>query len=259
LINKEDLYFISESPCGEPPSIPNAYIVNATSSYAQYACFERYILKESVSTIECKQGRWQTIRPQCIEAMCRHPTMDGFNGYVSNSRSIFLSGEGTGLTCNSSTRFDLIPMTDYIICDNHGIWKPTIPKCYGTFFSSSLLCNFLRLAKCRLPDLGRGLIGYYMDDNTNEWHGKELQPGAYIRHGYSVKYQCQCPSKSRDNCSLIKPGYMQCVDGQWTNNGPHCQEGICFIFLFFFLLILLHKRNVREVSNFIRSSLCIIG
>jgi len=63
--------------------------------------------------------------------MCRHPIIDGFNGQVLNSRSIFLSGESTGLTCNSSTRFDLIPMIDYIICDNHGIWKPTLPKCYG--------------------------------------------------------------------------------------------------------------------------------
>ena len=66
--------------------------------------------------------------------MCRHPSIDGFNGYVLNSRSIFLSGESTGLTCNSTTRFDLIPMIDYIICDHHGIWKPTVPKCYGIFF-----------------------------------------------------------------------------------------------------------------------------
>ncbi|CAF1563840.1 unnamed protein product, partial [Adineta steineri] len=52
------------SPCGEPPSIANAYLVNTTSSYAQYACIERYLLKDSISTIECKQGRWQNIRPQ---------------------------------------------------------------------------------------------------------------------------------------------------------------------------------------------------
>ncbi|CAF4423589.1 unnamed protein product, partial [Adineta steineri] len=118
------------SPCGEPPSIANAYLVNTTSSYAQYACIERYLLKDSISTIECKQGRWQNIRPQCIEAICRHPTMDGFNGHVLNSRTVFVAGEGTGLMCNSSTRYDLIPMIDYVICDNHGIWKPPLPKCY---------------------------------------------------------------------------------------------------------------------------------
>jgi hypothetical protein len=89
------------------------------------------MLKDSISKIECEHGRWQNGRPQCIEAMCRHPIIDGFNGQVLNSRSIFLSGESTGLICNSSTRFDLIPMIDYIICDNHGIWKPTLPKCYG--------------------------------------------------------------------------------------------------------------------------------
>ncbi len=89
-----------------------------------------------MSIIECKQGRWQNTRPQCTEAACRHPTIDGFNGYVSNSRSTYPSGEGTGLTCNSTTRFDLIPMIDYIVCDNHGTWKPTLPKCYGIFYSS---------------------------------------------------------------------------------------------------------------------------
>ncbi|UJR30906.1 hypothetical protein I4U23_018416 [Adineta vaga] len=199
------------SPCGEPPLIANAYLVNTTSSYAEYGCIEKYVLKDSISKIECKQGRWQTNRPQCIEAMCRHPTMEGFNGHVSNSRSIFLSGEGTGLSCNSSTRYDLIPMINYVICDNHGIWKPILPKCY---------------AKCRLPDLGKKLVGYFMDDSTNEWYGKELQPGAYIRHGYTIKYQCQCPSKFAEKCSLIKPSFIQCLDGQWTNDGPYCREEI---------------------------------
>ncbi|CAF4216479.1 unnamed protein product [Rotaria socialis] len=202
-----------KSPCGEPPSIPNAYLVNATSTYAQYACFERYVLKDSLSQIECKQGRWQNIRPQCIEARCQHPTLDGFNGYVLNSRSIFPSGEGTGLTCNNthSTHYDLIPMIDYIVCDNQGIWKPMLPKCY---------------AKCRLPDLGKNTIGYYIDDNTNDWYGKELQTGAYIRHGYSIKYLCQCQSTSVYNCSLVQPAFVQCIDGEWTNGGPHCRERI---------------------------------
>jgi len=94
--------------------------------------------------------------------------------------------------------------------------------------------NFLRLAKCRLPELGKQIIGYYMDDSTNQWYGKELQPGAYIRHGYTIKYQCQCPSKFIQNCSLIKPAFIQCVDGQWTNGGPHCKEGICLFFFLFF-------------------------
>jgi hypothetical protein len=64
-----------------------------------------------------------------------------------------------------------------------------------------------------------------MDDNSNEWYGKELQPGAYIRHGYSIKYQCQCPAKFHPNCSFIQPILTQCVDGHWTNGGPHCREG----------------------------------
>jgi hypothetical protein len=94
-----------------------------------------------------------------------------------------------------------------------------------------------RLAKCRLPDLGRSLIGYYMDDINNEWYGKELQPGAYIRHGYTIKYQCQCQFKSIQNCSLIKPLFIQCIDGQWTNGGPHCREGLFILFSLFSLLI----------------------
>ena len=64
-----------------------------------------------------------------------------------------------------------------------------------------------------------------MDDNSNEWYGKELQPGAYIRHGYSIKYQCQCPAKFHQNCSFIQPILTQCADGHWTNGGPHCREG----------------------------------
>jgi hypothetical protein len=72
--------------------------------------------------------------------MCRNPSVDGFNGNVLNSRSIYLSSEGTGLTCNSSTRFDLIPMIDYVICDNHGIWKPALPKCYGNLSFLLLFC-----------------------------------------------------------------------------------------------------------------------
>ena len=63
--------------------------------------------------------------------MCRHPAVEGFNGYVLNSRSVYQSGEGTGLTCNSTARYDLIPMVDYILCDNRGVWKPSLPKCYG--------------------------------------------------------------------------------------------------------------------------------
>jgi len=66
-----------------------------------------------------------------------------------------------------------------------------------------------------------------MDDMNNEWYGKELQPGAYIRHGYTIKYKCQCSSKSIQNCSSIKPLFTQCVDGQWTNGSPHCRKGIC--------------------------------
>ena len=91
------------------------------------------------------------------------------------------------------------------------------------------------LAKCRLPDLGRNLIAYYMDDMTNEWYGKELQAGAYIRHGSTIKYQCQCSTKSMQNCSSSKPSFTQCLDGQWTNNGPQCREGRTreiFFFLF---------------------------
>lgn len=65
-----------------------------------------------------------------------------------------------------------------------------------------------------------------MDDINNELYGKELQPGSYIRHGYSVKYQCQCPIKSSPNCSAIKPLFIQCIDGRWSNSGPHCREGI---------------------------------
>ncbi len=120
------------------------------------------------------------------------------------------------------------------------------------FFLLSLLVDFSNdcLAKCRLPDLEKSLIGYYLDDNTNEGHGKELQPGAYIRHGFSVKYQCQCQSKSKEDCSLIKSGFIQCIDGQWTNNAPLCREGIYFILEFYFLVIyLLNKRNVQEMSS----------
>lgn len=80
-------------------------------------------------------------------------------------------------------------------------------------------------AKCRLPELGRTLVGYFMDDSTNEWYGKELRPGAYIRHGYTIKYQCQCPSKLIERCSLIQPSFIQCLDGQWSNGGPYCREG----------------------------------
>ena len=32
-------FFDQESPCGEPPSIPNAFLVNTTSTHAQYAMF----------------------------------------------------------------------------------------------------------------------------------------------------------------------------------------------------------------------------
>lgn len=91
------------------------------------------------------------------------------------------------------------------------------------FIECLLVCSFV--AKCRLPDLGKQLVGYYMDDNTNEWYGKELQPGAYIRHGYSIKYQCQCPAKYSLNCSFMQPIATQCIDGQWTNDGPQCREG----------------------------------
>lgn len=232
------------SPCGEPPSIPNAYLINTTSTYARYSCFERYIFKDvAISKIECQHGRWQIARPQCIEATCQHPNVEGFNGYVLNSRTTYLSGEGTGLTCNSSTRFDLIPLVDYLVCDHLGQWKPTLPKCHGNSFvlvqSFRTDTNRHTLEKCRLPDLGKHLIGYYMDDNTNEWYGKELQPGAYIRHGYSIKYQCQCPAKFHQNCSFIQPILTQCADGHWTNGGPHCREGTNALFclstrLFFF-------------------------
>ena len=91
--------------------------------------------------------------------------------------------------------------------------------CIRSFFS-------LFIAKCRLPDFGKNSIEYYMDDMNNEWYGKELQPGAYIRHGHSIKYKCQCVLKSIQNCSSIKPSFTQCVDGQWTNSGPQCREGI---------------------------------
>jgi hypothetical protein len=91
-------------------------------------------------------------------------------------------------------------------------------------FSYWMICFFV-LAKCRLPDLGKNLIGYYIDDSQDEWYGKELQPGAYIRHGYTIKYRCQCPAKSIQNCSVINPLSIQCVDGQWTNGGPQCREG----------------------------------
>ena len=97
--------------------------------------------------------------------------------------------------------------------------------------------DFLLLAKCRLPELEKQIVGYYMDDSTNEWYGKELQPSAYIRHGYTIKYQCQCPTELIQKCSLIKPAFIQCVDGQWTNGGPHCREGIYLLLssLFFYI------------------------
>ena len=193
-------------------------------------CFERYLLKDNLSRIECLHGRWQSDRPHCQEATCIHPNVLGFNGYVLNGRSTFLSGEGTSLTCNSTTRFDLIPKVDYLLCDNHGQWKPTLPRCYGkksTSFNRDEIFGIISLlAKCRLPDLGTNLIGYYMDDNTNEWYGKELQAGAFIRHGYTIKYQCQCPAKYSPNCSLMQPVSTQCLDGQWTNDGPQCREGL---------------------------------
>ena len=126
-------YIDLESPCGEPPSILNGYLVNTTSSYAQYACIERFMFKDSNSQIECKDGRWQTSRPECIEATCHHPQVYGFNGYVLNSRLNFQTGESTGLICNSTARYDLIPSIDYIVCDNQGSWKPSVPKCYGRF------------------------------------------------------------------------------------------------------------------------------
>lgn len=92
------------------------------------------------------------------------------------------------------------------------------------------------LAKCRLPDSGKHSIEYYMDDMNNEWDRKELQSGAYIRHGHSIKYRCQCSSKSVKNCSSIKQLFTQCVDGKWTNGGPQCREGI-FEFLFFIYIL----------------------
>lgn len=202
-----------KSPCGEPPSILNGYLINTTSSYAQYACFERFMFRDSNSQIKCKDGRWQTIRPECIEATCHHPQLDGFNGYVLNSRLTFQTGESTGLACNSTARYDLIPSIDYIVCDNQGLWKPTVPKCY---------------AKCRLPNLGNNVIGYYMDDISNERHEKELHAGAYIRHGSTIKYQCQCLK----NCTNFKTSFVQCSDGQWMNGGPSCREetfGKCHI------------------------------
>jgi hypothetical protein len=103
-------------------------------------------------------------------------------------------------------------------------------------FSSIVLFDIrfvFPIAKCRLPDLGKYLIGYYMDEDTNEWYGKELQSGTYIRNGHSIKYQCQCHSKSIQNCSLNKPAFTQCMDGQWTNGGPYCQKGNCLIWIFF--------------------------
>lgn len=110
------------------------------------------------------------------------------------------------------------------------------------------------LAKCRLPDLGRNFIAYYMDDMTNEWYGKELQAGAYIRHGSTIKYQCQCLTKFTQNCSIAKPSLTQCLDGQWTNNGPQCRAGI-YIYRFFLLFVFSNfsmfffNRNVRQMSN----------
>jgi hypothetical protein len=79
-------------------------------------------------------------------------------------------------------------------------------------------------------------MGYYMDDHNNEWYGKEIQPGAYIRHGNSIKYQCQCSMKFTQNCSLIKPVVIQCIDGQWTNGGPYCRDGILYCFSFSLLI-----------------------
>lgn len=73
-------------------------------------------------------------------------------------------------------------------------------------------------------------MGYYIDDNTNDWYGKELQPGAYIRHGYSVKYLCQCHATSTYNCSLVQPSFVQCIDGDWTNGGPFCRESMSYHF-----------------------------
>lgn len=91
----------------------------------------------------------------------------------------------------------------------------------------------LLLAKCRLPELGRNLIAYYMNDLSNEWYGKELQAGAYVRHGSTIKYQCQCLNKSLSNCSSNKSSLTQCLDGQWTNKGPQCREGTNEIFILF--------------------------
>lgn len=65
-----------------------------------------------------------------------------------------------------------------------------------------------------------------MDDINSDLYGKELQPGTYVRHGYSIKYQCQCPFKSVQNCSSIKPINIQCINGRWSNGGPQCREGI---------------------------------
>ena len=191
--------------------------------------------------------------------MCRHPILEGFNGYVLSSRSIFSSGESTNLTCNGSTRFDLIPMIDYITCDNHGNWKPVLPRCYGRFFPYLIMplllwrfsFFFLFLEKCRLSDLGKGLASYYRDDSIDQGSGKELQSGAYIRHGYSIKYLCQCQSKSSRNCSLMKLSLIKCIDGKWTTDGPHCRGGISTSFSSCLLLVLLCIRNVRELSNFI--------
>lgn len=82
-----------------------------------------------------------------------------------------------------------------------------------------------------------------MDDLTNEWYGKELQAGAYVRHGSTIKYQCQCSAKSSSNCSSSKTSFTQCLDGQWTNNGPHCREGmkemlICSVRVHFFMFFI---------------------
>jgi hypothetical protein len=188
-------------------------------------------LKDTLSKVDCVHGRWQTSRPQCIEAICLHPNVIGFNGYVQSARSTFLSSEGVSLTCNSSTLYDLIPFVDYLVCDNYGQWKPTMPRCYGKILIR-FVSRFTRhatyifiLAKCRLPDLGKHFLSYYMDDNTNEWYGKELKPGAFIRHGHSIKYQCQCSTKLHSNCAVLQPMLTQCIDGQWTQGGPQCRDG----------------------------------
>lgn len=86
--------------------------------------------------------------------MCSHPNNLGFNGYVLNTRSVFLSGEGTSLTCNSSTRYDLIPKVDYLLCDNYGQWKPTMPRCYGTISSRDLFEERVRFSEVPFTRFG---------------------------------------------------------------------------------------------------------